>query len=138
MSRYTFITLLFSLAVSAMAQTRIKKTPAPYTSPASGKQMYVNYCASCHGKDGKGAGPAAASLKQTPSDLTTLAKQNHGSFPRDHVTSVITGKAEVPVHGSADMPVWGPVFWKMSGGHPAEVHQRVANLSAYLESIQNK
>jgi len=34
--------------------------------------------------------------------------------------------------------VWGPVFWKMSQGHPAELQQRVANLTHYLESLQAK
>jgi hypothetical protein len=36
------------------------------------------------------------------------------------------------------MPVWGKVFWRMSGGHEGEVQQRVANLNHYIESIQVK
>jgi cytochrome c553 len=31
----------------------IKHAPAARTSPASATDMYVNYCAACHGKDGK-------------------------------------------------------------------------------------
>ncbi len=138
MFRYMVFMLLLSICIPAMAQTEIKKVPAPYTSPASGREMYVSYCASCHGKDGKGAGPAASALKQAPPDLTILGKQNKGNFPQDHVVAVITGKAELAAHGSKDMPVWGPVFWKISQGHPEEVQQRVTNLANYLKSIQVK
>jgi mono/diheme cytochrome c family protein len=138
MFRYTILMLLLSTSIAAVAQIEIKKVPAPYTSAASGQEMYVSYCASCHGRDGKGAGPATPALKQAPPDLTALAKQNKGSFPHDHVIAVITGKAELAAHGSKEMPVWGPVFWKISQGHPEEVQQRVANLANYLKSIQAK
>jgi hypothetical protein len=40
------------------------------TNAASGQEMYTNYCAVCHGTDGKGGGPASA-LK-APADPTTL------------------------------------------------------------------
>jgi hypothetical protein len=36
------------------------------------------------------------------------------------------------------MPVWGALFWSMSGGHEGEVQQRTANLSRYIESLQAK
>lgn len=138
MCRCFLFMLALSVCIPTAAQTKIKKVPAPYTSPASGQEMYVNYCASCHGKDGKGTGPAASALKQVPPNLTILAKQNKGSFPEDHVAAVITGDAELAAHGSKDMPVWGPVLWKISQGHPDEVQQRVVNLASYLKSIQVK
>ncbi len=49
--------LLFAfLYIDAAQQTKIEKTPVKSTSPTSGKQMYQEYCAVCHGKDGKGNG----------------------------------------------------------------------------------
>jgi hypothetical protein len=36
------------------------------------------------------------------------------------------------------MPIWGHVFFEMSGGHESEVVQRVANLDHYIESLQVK
>ncbi len=36
----------------------------------SGKTLYEQQCASCHGADGKGSGPAAASLPTKPTDFT--------------------------------------------------------------------
>jgi mono/diheme cytochrome c family protein len=40
----------------------------------SGQQMYQDYCAACHGLDGKGFGPAVEFLKAPPPNLTTMAK----------------------------------------------------------------
>jgi mono/diheme cytochrome c family protein len=144
MSSYRVIGLiLISIAgtISLPGQTakpNIKHTTAPQTSAASGKQMFVAYCASCHGTDTKGDGPAAAALNSKPADLTMLAKNNGGKFPSDRVMSILRGEATVTAHGNRDMPVWGPVFWKMSQGHPAELQQRVTNLTRYLESLQAK
>ena len=120
------------------AQPTVRHTTAPATSPASGKEMFVSYCASCHGKDAMGDGPAASALKQAPADLTTLAKQNGGKYPSNKVNSILRGQTKLVAHGDQDMPVLGPVFWKMSQGHEEQVQMRVANLNRYLESIQQK
>jgi mono/diheme cytochrome c family protein len=120
------------------AKPAVKRAPAEMTSPSSGKEMFMSYCASCHGKTGKGDGPAASSLKQRPADLTMLAKNNGGKYPSDKVTAVLRGQANLTAHGDQEMPVWGPVFWKMSQGHEEQVHMRIANLNKYLESIQAK
>ncbi len=131
---------LVALALMAGAQEKkvIKHVPVKPTSAASGQEMYVTYCAVCHGKDGKGGGPAAEALKVPPPDLTTLAKKNGGQYPSMRVNSTIRGEANLPAHGSKDMPVWGRLFWSLSGGHSAEVQQRVANLNNYIESLQAK
>ena len=85
--------------------------------------MFNNYCAVCHGKDGKGGGPAASALKTPPADLTTLAQKNGGKYPSAHISSVIRGQASMPSHGSQDMPVWGPLFSSISQGHESDVQQ---------------
>ncbi len=136
-----WVTLVFASVTVATAQdakTEVKHGTAPVTSPVSGKEMFVSYCASCHGKDAKGNGPAAASLKSLPADLTTLAKRNGGKYPADKVTTILRGQANLVPHGDQEMPVWGPVFWRMSGGHEELVQERIANLNRYLESLQVK
>ena len=120
------------------AKPAVKHAPAGLTSPSSGKEMFMSYCASCHGKDGKGHGPAAAALNQPPADLTSLAKRNGGKYPSDKVASVLHGQANLTAHGDQEMPVWGPVFWRMSQGHQEQVQMRIANLNKYLESLQEK
>ncbi len=125
-------------AIAASQSTSIKRVPARYTSAASGQEMYVSYCASCHGRDGRGQGPAAPALRSAPPDLTTLARRNNGKLPADHVYSVLVGKSELSAHGSADMPVWGPIFRRLGHGSVGEEHLRATNLTKYLESIQTK
>ncbi len=141
----TALVLVFTLLVSAQEaqkqepEKKLKKVPATYTSPASGAEMYKQYCASCHGLDGKGNGPAAPALKAPIPDLTTMAKRSSdGKFPYNRVYSVINGTVEMPAHGSKEMPVWGRIFWRMSEGHQAEVQQRVVNLTKYIEKMQVK
>jgi mono/diheme cytochrome c family protein len=133
-----FAFLLVAFALSEEKKPELKRVPAPLTSAASGREMYKSYCASCHGENGKGAGPAAPALKAMPTDLTLLAKNNAGKFPAERVASILRGQATVTAHGNRDMPVWGPVLWHMSQGHEAEMHQRVVNLTEYIESLQQK
>jgi mono/diheme cytochrome c family protein len=123
---------------SAQKPPVVKHVPITPTSATSGKEMFVNYCAVCHGKDGKGNGPAAPALKTPPADLTTLAQKNGGKYPSIHVAAVIHGQAQTPAHGSEDMPVWGPLFSSISRGNGGEVQQRIANLVQYIETLQAK
>lgn len=129
---------LSGVSLIAQQTPTVKRVPAPMTNASSGKEMFMSYCASCHGKDAKGDGPAAAALKQSPADLTTLAKRNGGKYPSDKVTHVLRGQANLSAHGDQEMPVWGPVFWHMSQGHEEQVQMRIANLNRYIESLQEK
>lgn len=112
--------------------------PVDRTPATSGKQMFTSYCAPCHGVDGRGHGPAASALKTPPTDLTGLANKNHGKFPDTHIVAVLQFGSDVPSHGSADMPVWGPILGKMSQTNPQDKGLRISNLSHYLETIQAK
>jgi mono/diheme cytochrome c family protein len=130
----------FVVAQDAPAQTAptVKHVPITNTPSNSGKEMFNSYCAVCHGKDGKGDGPAASALKTPPIDLTALAQKNGGKYPAAHVAAVIKGQATTPSHGSQDMPVWGPLFSSISQGHEGQVQQRITNLVTYIDSLQAK
>lgn len=139
----TTLAVLLLAACVAGAQEKpapvMKKVPVKRTSPTSGKEMYTQYCAVCHGADGKGGGPAAAALKTTPADLTTLAKRSSdGNFPRDRVATLLKNGSELTAHGSSDMPIWGPLFKSLDPTHDIAVQQRIKNLNDYLVSIQAK
>jgi mono/diheme cytochrome c family protein len=135
---------VFTCTIAAQENTQappakvIQHVPVKAVSPASGKDMYMSYCAVCHGTDGKGGGPAASALKIPPTDLTLLTKTNGGKYPALKVTSTIRGETALPSHGSKEMPVWGTLFWSMSSGHQGEVQQRVVNLTHYIETMQAK
>lgn len=116
----------------------VKQTPIKQTSAASGKEMFTQYCAPCHGADAKGKGPAASAMKVPPTDLTQLAKTNGGKFPADHVATVLKFGSGPGAHGSADMPVWGPLFQSLDKFHETVVQQRVSNVVSYIETLQAK
>jgi mono/diheme cytochrome c family protein len=140
-SLWTVLAVVIALVMMASAQEpkkEIKHVPITPTSPASGQEMYKTYCAVCHGTDAKGNGPAAEALKVPPTDLTALAGKNGGKYPAMKVAAIIRGEDVLAAHGSKEMPIWGHLFRSISGGHESEVHQRVANLNQYLESLQKK
>jgi cytochrome c553 len=116
---------------------KINQIPVQATPAESGKAMFDAYCASCHGLDGKGSGPAAVALKIPPTDLTQLTHQNGGKYPSLSVINSIkdgTGKA----HGSKEMPVRGPILSSVSPNGNPVVQQRLSNLTSYIESLQAK
>jgi mono/diheme cytochrome c family protein len=81
----------------------VKQAPIKQSNPASGKEMYNQYCAPCHGMDEKGNGPTAPAMKIPPSDLTLLAKRHDGKYPADYVAGVLKFGNGPSSHGSADM-----------------------------------
>jgi mono/diheme cytochrome c family protein len=103
-----------------------------------GRILYENYCATCHGKDGSGGGPMAASLKNPVPDLTRIAQRNGGRFPAQRVREIISGEnATALAHGSREMPVWGPIFHQIAWDQDLG-NIRIYNLTSYLESLQQK
>jgi mono/diheme cytochrome c family protein len=100
----------------------------------SGQYWYSNYCASCHGRDGKGDGPVAKSLSRPPSDLTRLSVANGGTFPSERIAEVIDGRREVGAHGTRDMPVWG----RAVRFGPSIVRARVRAIVDYVSTLQGK
>jgi len=142
MLKRLLVTVMFAALAVGMSYADQSKAkviiPVNKTQATSGKQMYVNYCAPCHGVDGRGNGPVAAALKTPPTDLTVLSKNNHGKFPDTHIVSVLQNGSDIPSHGTADMPVWGPILGKMNQTNPQDRLLRVSNLSRYLETLQAK
>ena len=103
-----------------------------------GPALFQAYCASCHGKDGKGAGPAASSLIATVPDLTRISPEGGGKFPSGRVQRIISGdEPGMAAHGTREMPVWGPIFnqiaWDQDLGRLC-----IYNLTKHLESLQQK
>ncbi len=127
--------LAFLVAAGLLAYGKSRSKDLPETDVTSGAQMYRAYCASCHGSDGKGSGPAAPALREAPTDLTQLSRRNGGEFPMFRVSRIIQGDSSVVAHGSRDMPMWGDVFRSIKRDESV-VTLRVHNLARYLESLQ--
>jgi len=124
---------------TVIAQTKdkhLKSAPIPFSDPTSGKVMFKDYCAACHGIDGRGNGPAAEFLKAPPADITTLAKRHKGKFPSQDFNGILNFGTSSHAHGTVDMPLWGDLFRSRAGHGQAGV--RIANLNSYVESMQEK
>jgi len=127
-----FIQFFVAILVVAICAAATRPTTA-----IDGKTLFRQYCAACHGVDGKGAGPAATALKQTPTDLTAISRQHNGRFPDDKMLRVLNGDEPIASHGNREMPVWGPLFYGMSNN--LNLGQlRIHALLDYLESLQAK
>jgi mono/diheme cytochrome c family protein len=130
-----FIAAAALVLPAGSARLAAQNTPALVIESVAGRDNFDRYCATCHGTDGKGGGPVAAALRSRPADLTSIARGNSGIFPRERVAAFVRGTSRVEAHGSADMPVWGPVFSGLEASD-ARVQQRIENIVTYVESLQ--
>ena len=128
----TAVAAVAFVASTAWAQ-KIEQTPMKRTAANDGAGMFNAYCASCHGLDATGNGPAAKALAKAPADLTKITARNGGTFPETKIKRYIEGADEIAAHGSRDMPVWSTLFRSME---PATVPLRVQALADFLKSIQ--
>lgn len=142
--------LIVATGKTALAQVEIPPGPGPGHEVSqhatggqitSGKLMFRQYCAPCHGMDGTGDGPVADTLKKKPANLTLLTKNNGGKFPYDHVYNMISGQEVVASHGTREMPIWGVLFSSRTmpgapGRTPAQVKARIDTIISFVESIQ--
>lgn len=111
-----------------------------------GKREYLNSCAVCHGKDGKGQTQVTDILKVAPPDLRQLSKKNGGVFPMARVYETIDGRLAVKAHGSRDMPIWGqrfsveaaPIYDDFPYDAEAFVRARILGLIEYIYRLQEK
>jgi mono/diheme cytochrome c family protein len=126
------------VAVTGFIALPDEKSPLARTSDLSGAEMYRNYCASCHGIDGKGGGPAAPALRRVPPDLTGISARNKGQYPDFRITHIIDGYEIAAFHGSHEMPIWGDYFRENETRDEALIKLREHNLVEYIRSMQQK
>jgi len=110
----------------------IKREAAKPIAVTDSAQMYMSYCSACHGKLGRGDGPAAPALKTKPTDLTQLKKNHGGVYATKDFQDKVTGASMSVSHGNAEMPIWGPIFRDI-GGNP---ELRIFNLKQYIDAMQ--
>jgi mono/diheme cytochrome c family protein len=123
----------FSMFLYAAASTSVSGQSKDKN--VRGQKLYVEYCASCHGTDGKGGGPVASSLKTPLPDLTKIPLEN-GKFPALKIKNIISGEVTAPAHGTREMPVWGLYFRRLKDESNSVLN--VYALTRYIESLQVK
>jgi len=157
MSRAATITAsaLFAGALIAVATAAAQRNAGPPVDPAlsGGRELYVSFCAACHGVGGRGDGPAAEATRKKALDLTALRRGNGGVFPEKLVKAAIRNENGPIAHGTAEMPIWGPVFQELSKDRRDALSKlailresattegvladiRIEKLTRYVESIQ--
>jgi mono/diheme cytochrome c family protein len=106
--------------------------PRREANPA-GADLYLRYCAACHGPQGRGDGPAAAGLTPPPADLT------RSDLSLNDLALRIDGRRTIAAHGSSAMPVWGEVFNEELVAEPKarEISRlRVQALAEHVRSLR--
>lgn len=138
--RRAWIACALSLVALAASHPAAAGEPSDQSLLAiSGERLYVQHCAVCHGKSGRGDGPFAGILRVAPADLTTIAARNGGAFPDDQIASFVDGRFVPPAHGTRQMPVWGrwlgvPIA---KGTEPDEVARgEILAIIEYLKTLQ--
>ncbi|MBT9506854.1 c-type cytochrome [Rhodoferax sp.] len=134
------------LSASLFALTMVSGLAIGQTTKVDlGKREFEANCASCHGTNGKGNGLLVEWLRRSPTDLTTLTKRNGGVFPVSRMYETIEG-ANVPSHGSRDMPVWGTDYrvkaaeYYMDVPYDPEIYvrTRILSLIEYINRLQER
>ncbi|HEY7673252.1 MAG TPA: cytochrome c [Gammaproteobacteria bacterium] len=124
------------LVVAAALAACAAEPPAP--APPSGAMTFATHCASCHGPQGEGDGPVAATMAVAVPNLRALTERNDGVFPAEAIASYIDGRALPAAHGTRLMPVWGDVFSATQRlvVDAADPEQRIAAVVDFLREIQ--
>tara|TARA_R110002110_G_scaffold77667_15_gene204051 strand:+ start:1416 stop:1811 length:396 start_codon:yes stop_codon:yes gene_type:complete len=108
---------------------------------ATGKGLYDNHCAVCHGAEARGNGPMAPALLLQPPSLREMSAR-HGGFPITRIVTRIDGRDPLISHGSP-MPIYGPFFegddtaLKSETGQPIMTSRAIVDLVAFLQGIQD-
>jgi mono/diheme cytochrome c family protein len=113
----------FSISVTTLAAALLLPGAGAASAASSGEVLYLRYCASCHGLDGRGGGPVAPALQPPPPDLTRLTSGEA------ELMKQIDGRRTIRAHGTSAMPVWGAVFEQSLIDAP---HQRRMTLNRVM------
>jgi len=138
--------LAVSIGIGFVASAQQNAKTSPRANIAAGKELFHENCSICHGGDAKGYRTTGSgsmydpdsgdpSRRVPPGDLTVLSKHNGGKFPADRVRDSVYSKGSIPAHGTPDMPAWGHAFDSLKSD-PKRLEQRLRDLTAYIESIQ--
>lgn len=112
------------------------------SSPNTGRALYNDKCAVCHGFSGKGDGDLATRLGSAPADLTQIAARRDGTWPVLEVMAIIDGYTKRYLPGS-EMPIYDEfvagdlISFDSGNGKRQKVPANLLAIARYLETIQD-
>lgn len=137
MTRILRLVLLVVAALVATAAVAAAQSGQPtgeqrWKALADGKYAYSLYCATCHGEDGSGNGPAAS---RTPTKVPDLRAIDDGKGEFDHAR-VLEHIYATGQWSRDPMPAWGAVL--RTGAQRSDGYALLAahNLMRHVESLQ--
>lgn len=110
--------------------------------PSTGRMLYLQNCASCHGDTGRGDGPAASGLGTTPADLTQIAARRDGVWPMLEIMSIIDGYSRRTLPRE-DMPIFDSflggdmIGFDTGNGVITPMPTKLIEMVNYLETLQD-
>lgn len=108
----------------------------------SGRTVYNDKCAVCHGFTGRGDGDLADGLDPRPADLTQIAARRDGVWPMLEVMAIIDGYTKRYLPGS-DMPIYDEflegdlVTFDTGNGIRQKAPANLLSIARYLETLQD-
>jgi hypothetical protein len=116
--------LAIGMAVGIVSSAAAQSDPA-----RDGREVYAAHCASCHGKTGRGDGPASLVQNRAVLDLTRLRRPD-GTFDRQDV------ERRLRTHVMSEkMRSWGETFLTIYASREA-ADEVIRSLTAHLEKLQ--
>ena len=82
-----------SWAVPDQEERRVNPVPPDTTSLEQGAKLFRTYCASCHGEQGRGDGPAGAGMAPRPPDLVHASSHHRDG---ELAWKIATGRPPMP------------------------------------------
>lgn len=137
--RACFYRMLIALGTITLFGCGAHRIPKLQYYEPTGREIYMTYCARCHGDDGKGRPAEVAGRPDGRADLTELSKRNGGKFPAQRVEAILGGAEDIPAHHGPDpMPISGDLFWARRSLTQETAKAQVDRLIDYLESVQQR
>ena len=130
---------LLSLAIVIAMQVCVLGSASGFDRDVDdGHHYYLRYCASCHGEDGDGRGPAAKALTTPPADLRLLGQKYGMPLPAYKIAQFIDGRDAIAAHGTREMPIWGERLYMLGKDKRGElgVGETIGKIIAYLNTLQ--
>lgn len=113
---------------------------APDAQVTTGRMDFQQLCVDCHGPSGKGDGVMADGLEPRPADITRIAAENGGVFPKarvmSHIYGFTPGRSESPMPAFGDLLEGKTVMYDSGDGIPTPTPWRLVALMEYVEGLQ--